>query len=132
MITRITYFAASVAAFLGASTLHVTSYFQFVPRQYLSAAWFVAAALCVPLVVLFFRLRKIESQEQVWHRFWNAVIERCPRWIWGSMSVAWILAMITFVRSVFGQEPAPITFHSAVVLMPIGAALSYSVTLCRQ
>ena len=131
-MTRIVYLLISASAFIGAVSLHAVSYFQYVPREYLSAAWVVAVALCLPLVVLFFRLKKSDSSEQIWHRFWNAVVERCPRWIWGSMSIAWLLAMLTFVRGIFGQEPAPITFHSAVVLMPISAALSYSVTLYRR
>jgi hypothetical protein len=131
-MSRIAYLLLSIGAFLFTATFHVASYSQEVPRSFLTAAWLAAAALCVPLVLLFVRIKKEKSSEEVWRRFWNSVIERCPRWIWGSMSVAWFLAIFTFIRGVFTREPAPMTFHSALVLMPIAAALSYSVTLCRR
>jgi bacteriorhodopsin len=132
MMTRGTYLVLSASAFIGAAGFHVASYAHEVPRSFLSVAWITAAILCAPLVLLFVRLRKETKTEQIWQRFWNTVIERCPRWIWGSMSVAWLLAMFAFVRGIFGHEPAPMVFQSAMVLIPISAALSYSVTLARR
>ena len=126
------YLILSVAAFLGAASMHVASYAREVSRSFLNAAWVAAVLLSIPLILLFLRLRKEKGDEQAWHRFWNAVIEYCPRWIWGSMSIAWLLAMISFVRGIFGAGPASMVFHSAIVLIPIAAALSYSVTLVRR
>ncbi len=126
------YFILSGAAFLGAAIMHVASYAHEVPRSFLNAAWVAAILLSIPLILLFLRVKKEKSHEQTWPRFWNAVIEYCPRWIWGTMSIAWLLAMLSFVRGIFGAEPAPMVFHSAIVLIPISAALSYSVTLVRR
>lgn len=131
-MTRIAYLLSSIAVFVGAALFHALSYSRDLPRAYLHASCIAAAALCVPLVVLFIRLKKEKSTEEIWSRFWNTVIERCPRWIWGAMTIAWLLAMLSFVRGIFGDEPAPMAFQSAMVLIPISAALSYSVTLCRR
>lgn len=129
---RTAYLVLSAIVFLAAAITHVASYFREMPHSLPSGAWVAAAVLCVPLVVLFLRLKNEKSSEEAWHRFWNAVIERCPRWIWGSMSIAWILAMLAFVRSIFFREPSTMVFQSAIVLIPISAAFSYAVTLSRR
>lgn len=131
-MTRVVYLLFSIAVFVAAAAGHILSYSHDLPHVYLYASWIAAAALCVPLVVLFIRLKKEKSVEEIWSRFWNTVTERCPRWIWGAMTIAWLLAMLSFVRSIVGQEPAAMTFQSALVLIPISAALSYSITLCRR
>jgi hypothetical protein len=131
-MSRAAYLLISSATFLAAVSIHVASYFRDMPRSFLSGAWIAAGVLCVPLVVLFVRLKKESSAEQVWQRFWNTVIECCPRCIWGCMSVAWLAAMLEFVRSIFGYGSAPMVFQTAIVLIPISAALSYSVTLVRR
>jgi len=131
-MSRTVYLLLSIVAFLAAASLHALSYSREIPRSFLTAALCAAAVLCVPLFVLFMRLKKEKSSEEVWRRFWNSVVERCPRWVWSCMSIAWLLAMYAFLRSIFSGQPAPMTFHSALVLIPISAALSYSVTLSRR
>lgn len=126
------YLVVSAASFVAGASVHAVSYFRDIPRAFLSGAWVAAVVLCVPLILLFVRLRKEKSAEPVWPHFWNTVIARCPRWIWGSMSIAWLLAMGAFVLSILGYETSPMVFQSAVVLIPIAAALSYSGTLVRQ
>jgi hypothetical protein len=131
-MSRTIYLVLSVAAFLAAAFLHVVSYFREPPRLYLHAASIAAAVLCVPLVALFIRLKREKGSDEIWPRFWHTVLERCPRWIWGAGFIAWLLGMLAFVRGIFGAEQSPLIFQSAFVLIPISAALSYAVTLCRR
>jgi len=95
------YLISSVIVFLMAALLHAFSYIREMPKSYLTALWFAAAILCIPLVLLFVRLKKENTYQEVWHPFWTKVIERCPRWIWASTSIAWLLAMFSFGRSIF-------------------------------
>ncbi|MFA6288295.1 MAG: hypothetical protein WC661_13000 [Opitutaceae bacterium] len=129
---RLTYLIISSAVFLSAVLLHAISYKHEIPKLYITALLISAVLLCLPLVALFARLKKERSYQEVWPAFWNAVIERCPRLIWGCMSLSWLLFMISFVRSIFMQPPTPLALQSSAILIPISAALSYSVTLARK
>jgi membrane protease YdiL (CAAX protease family) len=129
---RYIYLIISSAVFLSAALLHAISYTREMPKAYITALSIAAVLLCLPLVALFARLKRERSYQEVWPPFWNEIIERCPRWIWGCISAAWLLFMISFVRSIFTQPSSPLVFQSSAVLIPISAALSYSMTLARK
>ncbi|MBP6506131.1 MAG: hypothetical protein KA257_01090 [Opitutaceae bacterium] len=112
--------------------MHVATYSSELPRAVLNGTWGVTVLLCIPLVMLFARVKKEPSPEPVWQRFWNSMIERCPPWIWRLMGITWLLTMFVFVLGILGLKYSPVLFHTALVLMPISAALSYSVTLIRK
>jgi len=125
------YFTVSLATFLSIAAMHLLSYRQeIMPRAFYFAA-LPTLLLCTPLVLLFLRLRRTGPAKDVWQRFWTAALMHCPRWIWGSMSIAWLLALLSFARTFFGQQFTESSFRTAWLLIPAGAALSYSVTLMR-
>jgi hypothetical protein len=125
------YLVASICTFAAVAVLHAVSYSRDLPQGAFYITSLVTLILCLPLVALFVRVKKGVRQEEAWPRFWDGALRYCPRWIWGSMTVAWFLAMLSFARTFLGHEFTPVSFQTAWFLMPAGAALSYAVTLAR-
>ena len=108
--------------------MHGISYTQELSPQAFCLALWLTILLCLPLVLLFFRVKKEGRAEVVWPRFWHRVIRYCPRWIWGSMTITWCLCLLSFVRTFLGHEFTQSSFRSAWLLILAGAPLSYAVT----
>lgn len=128
----IAYLIFSALSFLAVVSMHVASYRQEISAERYYLALGSTLLLCLPLVLLFLRVKKESSPENVWPRFWNRVIEHCPRWIWGSMTIAWLLCALSVIRMLLGYEFTSSSFRTAWLLMLAGAPLSYAVTLVRS
>ena len=129
-MTRLAYLALSTALFLVAVTVHIMSYRIDVSAGILKMETALAVLLCLPLVLLFVQVKKQVNAAGLLPRFWDVALEKCPRWIWGSMNIACLLMWATGIATTFFHLPS-VAFHTAGLLIPASAALSYSVTLWR-
>jgi hypothetical protein len=125
------YLVFAITAFLVIAGMHALSYSRDIPRGAFQVMSVTTFALCLPLVVLFVRVKKGVPQQEAWHRFWESAVKHCPRWVWSSMTIAWFLGILSVVRTFLGHDFTAASFHTAWLLMPAGAALSYAVTLVR-
>jgi hypothetical protein len=127
----IAYLTFSAFTFIAVVGMHVISYKQELSAQAFYLALVPTILLCIPLVLLFLRVKKKGGIEDVWQRFWYSALRYCPRWIWGSMTVAWCIGVLSFIRTIFGHQLTISCFRTAWLMIPAGAALSYAVTLAR-
>jgi hypothetical protein len=129
-MTRSAYLIASVAAFCGVVFLHVISYWQSIPDWELALAACASLLLCIPLVRLFVRTKKVGPTANVWVLFWSIALIRCPRWIAASLTLSVFVMWITGALSTFWHLSLA-TFRTACILIPASAALSHAVSLWR-
>ena len=127
----ILYFICAACTFAAIAAFHVLAYTRDVSPEIFYSLAALTLLLCVPHVVLYLRVKKGVPQQEAWAQFWERVLLHCPRWISGTMTLAWFLAVLSFVRTFLGHEFTKSAFHTAWLLMPAGAALSYAVTLMR-
>jgi hypothetical protein len=129
-MNRFAYLASSTAFFIVLAAMHVASYRFSEPGSLLATSTAAAVVLCVPVVVLFFRTRKMGTAD-LWPRFWQSALVRCPRWIGMIMSGTVILMWITGALTAFSRLPQA-TFQTSALLIPSSVALCYSVSLWRS
>ena len=127
---RIAYLAFTAALLISATAFHVFSYYHAVPSWALAMATLMVVIVCIPSIVLFVQIRRQGPSVDLWQRFWRATLERCPRWVSGSMTVSVVLIWATGASSAFFHKPK-ITFQTALFLLPATVAFSYAVTLWR-
>jgi TctA family transporter len=133
------YLILSASVFLTTAVVYVASFKWEVPSLALQVLVGATAVCLLPMVRLFLRARgetKAEAdvtKNAVWVRFWDKALRYCPRWIWGSMTIAVLLWIFCLVAPLLRleQKDRDAGLAAAYLLVFAGAALSYAVTLVK-